>query len=199
MGNLLNCTLYLIALINPVSKIFVLSVLEKNHSRGEIRSASLRSSVIAAVILFSFAVIGNIILKNIFHVEIYSFKIAAGVVLFVMGFRALFKGVFFETDSGANLSDISIVPLASPMIAGPATITAVISFSAEYGIYMASASMLMALSVNLLIMLSSSYISKFLQRYHLMEALIRITGLIVATIAVQMVLSGITSWIGTLR
>jgi multiple antibiotic resistance protein len=198
MNNLLNCTLYLIAVINPVSKIFILSTLSKESEPKEIRDISVQSSVIAIMILLIFAAIGNIILGNIFRVELYSFKIAAGIILFVMGFKALFKGIFFETERTAKLSDISIVPLASPMIAGPASITAVISFSAEYGLYVASAAMIIAISINLLIMLLSKPIGGFLLKYNLMGALIRISGLIVATIAVQMVLIGLKSWYQTL-
>ena len=199
MKDLLDCTLYLIALINPVSKIFILSMFSKEVEPKELRGISVQSSVIALAILLVFAAMGNIILSKIFHVELYSFKIAAGIILFIMGLKALLKGVFFETDAKAKLSDISIVPLASPMIAGPATITVAISFSAEYGLDVTSLAIALAVGINLLIMLSSRFISKLLLGHNLMGALIRITGMIVATIAVQMVLMGLSGWYQSLR
>lgn len=194
MSNLLNASLYMLAIINPVSKIFILSMFSKQAKPYELEKISIRSTVIAFLILTIFATTGNIILSKIFHVELYSFKIAAGIILFTMGFKSLFKGVFFEVDEKAKLTDLSIVPLASPMIAGPATITVVISYSVEYGLLLTFISTILALGVNLIIMLLSKYISDFLSKYHLMEALIRITGLIVATIAVQMVLMGFSTW-----
>lgn len=199
MKNLIDCTLYLIALINPISKLFILSVLLKDAKPREIRNISIRASVIAILILFLIAVAGNVILTRVFHVELYSLKIAGGIILFIIGLNALTKGIFFEIDKKTKLEDVSIVPLASPMIAGPGTITAVISFSAEYGFYLTTNAMILAVCINLLIMLSSKFISEFLHKYHLMEALIRITGLIVATIAVQMTLTGITNWYHNLK
>ena len=135
MHNLLSTALYLLALVNPVSKVFVLVTLSKTTSPRQLRSLSLLSSMVALGILLAFAVAGNVILKQFFHVEIYSFQIVGGAVLFYIGFKALNKGIFFEVEEGKSLEEISIVPLASPMIAGPATITAAVSFTAQSGLF----------------------------------------------------------------
>jgi len=97
-----------------------------------------------------------------------------------------------------KLSDISAVPIAMPMIAGPATITAVVTFPAHYGKITTILAIILALTVNLLFMFFARNIGKLFSRFNLMNALIRITGLIVATIGVQMVFTGITNFIGTL-
>ncbi|MEK6796691.1 MAG: MarC family protein [Spirochaetota bacterium] len=188
-------SLYLLALINPISKVFFLSSIVKgrDHFR-KTTSLAVRSSVIALIILFLFTIAGNIILTKLFHVEIYSFKILGGIVLFTMGYRALSKGAFFETDESTKLLDLAIIPLASPLIAGPATITGVISFSAQYGILPTSLAMVIAVAVNCVIMLFSGIISRLLAYYHLIGALIRITGLIVSTMAVQMICDGGAAW-----
>jgi multiple antibiotic resistance protein len=199
MDRLLDLTLYFIAVINPVSKIFILSVLSQESSHDELRRISLRASIVALIILLSFAVLGNIILTSIFHVELYSFKVAGGAVLFYIGFKALSKGTFFEVDAKEKLSDVSIVPIASPMIAGPATITAAVSFTVEYGLPATLIAMTIALAVNLAVMLVAEHIGQVLMKYNLMGALIRITGLIVATIAVQMVFAGIGGWYAGLK
>jgi len=57
---------------------------------------------------------------------------------------------------------------------------------------------ILALSVNLLLMFFAKHIGKAFSKFNLMNALIRITGRIVATIGVQMVFTGITNFIGTL-
>lgn len=194
MGNFFYLTLYLLALINPVSKIFIISVFTQKLESKTLQKISLKSSIVALFILLIFAGLGNIILAKIFHVELYSLKIAGGIILFTVGFKALTKGLFFETDMKTKLEDISIVPLASPMIAGPATITAMISFTVEYSFLILCLSVFSAVLINFLLMLSSKYISRVLVKYNLMGSLIRITGLIVATIAVQMVLSGVSSY-----
>jgi multiple antibiotic resistance protein len=192
---LLYCTLALIALINPVSKIFVVSTLADKTSDHEVRRIAIKSTLIAAVILLLFIFIGNFLLRIVFHIEIYAFEIAGGFVLFVRGYEALSKGLFFEVDYNQKLEDLSVVPLASPMIAGPATITASVSFPAKYGLAITSVSVCIAIAFNLAIMLTSRYISRFIERLHVVAALIRITGLIVATIGVQMMLDGIGEYI----
>jgi multiple antibiotic resistance protein len=188
---ILDCTLTCVALINPISKIFLLSTIADRVSEAEVRRIAVKSSLIAIVILLSFVFAGNFILASIFHIEIYSFKIAGGLVLLFRGFDALNKGLFFEFKDTLALEEMSIVPLASPMIAGPATITAAVSFPATYGAGITSLSILIAVMVNLIVMVTAKYINRFLNKYHIMGALIRITGLIVATIGIQMMLDGI--------
>lgn len=191
----LDCTLALIALINPISKIFLITTLKESIDEYGLKNIIFRSSVIALVILLIFTFIGNFLLIKFFHIQIYSFKIAGGIVLVFRGFEALNKGLFFELKHKQKLEDLSIVPLASPMIAGPATITAAVSFPAKYGISITALSICAAVAVNLLIMLAAPRITGILTRHNIMGALIRITGLIVATIGVQMILDGFSEYI----
>jgi len=115
-----------------------------------------------------------------------------------LGTKLSREAVFFETTHADKLAEISLVPLASPMIAGPATITAAISFPPAYGLGPTALAILIAVIINLVIMLFSRHIGAVLMRFNLMGALIRITGLIVATIAAEMVLSGLGEWYASL-
>lgn len=190
----LSNTAYLVALINPVSKVFVLTVLSKQGSPAELRRTVAKSSLIALAMLLALGAAGNLILGQLFHVQIHSLQIAGGVVLFFIGYKALAKGVFFEADEKARFDELSIVPLASPMIAGPATITAAISLNQQMGALAAAGCIACAVAVNHLIMSLSPLISGWMIRHNIMGPLIRITGLIVAAIAVEMVLAGIAAW-----
>lgn len=194
-----GCALYLVALINPISKVFVLSSMSGDMDERQLRLLALRSSVVALVILLAFAVVGNVILTTVFHVTLYAFQIVGGLVLFFVGFKALSHGTFYEDLDRKAVADLALVPLASPMIAGPATLTAAISFPAQYGMLYSMLAMVLAVGVNLVVMLFSRTIGRALQAHNLMGALIRITGMIVATIAVQMVLTGVAAWYLTLQ
>jgi len=141
------------------------------------------------------SIIGHFLLKAVFQVEIYSLRVAGGSILFIIGLTAVRKGRFFERDIQDTSEDISIVPLAAPLIAGPGTITAAISFSSTLGTPITILSLTAAVIANFLIMLSSLWIGKTLQRLHVFGPLIRITGLIVSAVAVQMVLTGISQWL----
>jgi multiple antibiotic resistance protein len=193
-GVIINA-LYLLALINPISKICILSVFSRQlKSTRETRIIAVKSTFIALLMLASVMLFGEFIFKSFLRVNLYSLKIAGGIVLFWVGFKALSKGVFFETGDQSRLSEISIVPLASPMIAGPATIAASLTMAIASGFTPALASVFLAISVNLILMLMANPLGKFLTRFNMMGALIRITGLIVATIGVQMILTGLASW-----
>src|SRR4030042_1723876 len=120
-------TLYLVALINPVSKISILTVFTQKVEQKEITSVAFKSTAVALFILILSMFAGEIILDKIFQVDFYSLKIAGGFVLIWVGFGALRNGVFFEHNIQEKFADISLVPLACPMIAGPATITPVLA------------------------------------------------------------------------
>lgn len=187
--------LYLVVLINPISKISVLALFPDSQGRAELRSAATRASAVAYVILFGMALGGDLLLRAVFHVDLYSLQIAGGIVLFVVGFRALNRGVFYELEMSSRLSDISIVPLASPLIAGPATISAALSMGAEHGHIQVGLALLIAVSCNLGLMLLAGPIGVFLRRHNVMGALIRITGLVITTIGVQLMLDGVSTWL----
>lgn len=187
--------LYFLALINPVSKVFILCTLQPPCSRRELVMLSVRSTVVAFLILLVLTVCGDFLLRDVFRVNIYSLKIAGGLVLFLIGLTAVRRGRFFE-ETLTHASDISIVPLAAPLIAGPGTMTGAISYASEHGIILTLVGVTLALAINLVIMLFSARIGQALERIHATGPLIRITGLIVAAVAVQMVLDGLGKWIG---
>ncbi|WP_319415989.1 MarC family protein [Marispirochaeta aestuarii] len=195
---IINSALFLTALINPISKIAVISMLPESASMKDVEKIALRSSLVAFAMLIVFALGGNLLFKSVFHIELYSFQSVGGFVVFFYGFMALRQGVFFEVSSQQKLLDLSIVPIASPLIAGPATITAVITLSAEHHISTVIIALALALGLNLVAMLLSRVIAKPLIKFNVMGALIRITGLFVASIGVDMMFTGIRSFVQTL-
>jgi len=194
MQTIINLSLFFIAVINPVSKIAVISVLPETATIKDIEQISVRSTFAAFLMLLVFALGGSFILSSIFNVQLYAFQMVGGIVVFYYGFAALRNGVFFEVDSSKKLSDLSIVPIASPLIAGPATITAVISMTAEHTVFPVVVAMTVALLFNMIVMIVSRFIAKPLVKFNLLGVLIRIMGLFVASIGMNMVLSGIRTF-----
>jgi len=186
--------LLFIVLINPVSKIGVCFSLRNDMNKLELRRLAVRSNMIGLVTLVVFALAGTFIMRSLFQIEIYSLRLAGGAVLFMVGLHALQNGEFFEMKSGMNLQDISCVPIAMPLIAGPATITAAISRTAAYGAPAVIVSLLLAAGINLLIMLYSVKLGKFLDSWKLLGPLVRITGLFIAAIGADMMLNGLSQW-----
>ncbi|MBN2210758.1 MAG: MarC family protein [Sedimentisphaerales bacterium] len=123
--NILIDTLYLLALINPISKISILAVISPVE-RDELANVVRRSTLIATCILLGAMFSGKFVLVRIFHVKLEALMAAGGFVLSWVGFHALRKGMFYEKETHAKFAELAIVPLACPMIAGPATIAATI-------------------------------------------------------------------------
>ena len=188
---------YLLALINPISKVSVLSALP-SPAPAAFRALTVRSSLMAVVILFGAMVCGDFVLRTIFHVHLHALRFAGGSVLFWVGFNALRHGVFFELDAGQRFQDLALVPLACPMIAGPATIAACIALRAKEGVALPAASLLLAVAVNHLVMVLARPLARALSHCNLMGALIRITGLVVMTIGAQMALDGVAVWLAAI-
>ena len=195
-------SLYLLALLNPASKVMFLATYEPSLSAKQIRELAWKSSVAALLILIALAGAGEIVMSKIFRVDHYSLKITVGMVLFMIGWLAVREGRFVNQkeqsqsapempEAKVDFTDLSLVPLAAPLIAGPGTIAASISGTAEYGWLFMSCSLAAAITVNFLVMLFSGNINKVLVRLHLQGPLIRLTGLIIAAVAVQMVIAGI--------
>jgi multiple antibiotic resistance protein len=195
---LLGCFVAFVALVNPIQKVFVVTSLRQQFDEKMTKTISVRASFTALLILLFFLLVGRVVFSYVFHIELYAFQITCGVVLFYNGITGLQKGVFFKLDQSMSVKDITAVPIAIPMIAGPATITAAVTFPAEYGQVITIISIVAALCINLIFMVYAGLIDKALSRFNLMNPLVRIFGLIVATIGVQMVFNGIKSFIEVL-
>ena len=188
-----------LALINPIQKVFVVFSLQENYSRAELHRIVDKATVTAIGVLLLFLFLGEAILGYVFNLKIYAFQITCGIVLFYNGFVGLQKGACLTIDKNTRMEELIAVPIAIPMIAGPATITAAVTMPAVYGRWMTIAAVILALLLNLLIMRNADRIGKFLVRQNMLMPLIRITALIVAAIGLQMILNGIETFVFAIK
>ncbi|MEG0795385.1 MAG: MarC family protein [Odoribacter sp.] len=195
---ILSCFLAILALVNPIQKVLIVTSLQDRFSPTELRYISVKSTITAMLILIFFIYLGQLTFSYVFRVELYSFQITCGAVLMYNGLSGLLKGFFMKVDEHIKIADLTTVPIAIPMIAGPATITAAVTFPVQYSRFVTIIAIFLALAVNLFFMLKARQIGRFLIKYNFMNPLIRIIGLIVATIGLQMMLDGIALFVKTL-
>ncbi|MGD9110260.1 MAG: MarC family protein, partial [Phycisphaerales bacterium] len=174
-GTILENAVYFLALINPASKVLMLSSFQPKYSWKEIKKISLQSSTVAFVVLFILVSAGNFILRSVFHVEIYSLQIVGGLTLFLIGMSAITRGRFHRRSPNSDRMKISIVPIAVPLIVGPGTVVAAITFSSDIGLSSTVIALFLALVVNCVIMLASIKLGVIFERLHITEVLIRLT------------------------
>lgn len=197
IAQIIETSLYFLALINPASKVLVLAAKRPAYSRKELVSLSVRSSMIALLILVTLTSIGDFLLIKVFRVELYSLSVAGGIILFIIGLNAVKKGRFLDADieETSRSHNVPVVLLAAPLIVGPGTMAAAISFASINGVIITTLCLTIAILINLFCMLLSLQINRSIEKLNAVEPLIRITGLIVTAVAMQMIFSGCTTWI----
>ena len=121
----------LFVVIDPPGCAPIYAGLTKNATNAQARNMALRATAIAAVILTIFAFFGGALLGAL-HIELDSFRIAGGLMLFWIAFEMVFeKRTQRRTERADKVSanpeieDVSVFPMAMPMLAGPGAIAAI--------------------------------------------------------------------------
>jgi multiple antibiotic resistance protein len=187
----------LISVINPLGTLPIFIGLTKEKESKEIRMISLLTVINMFVILMISFYTGEYILQ-FFGISLNSLKIAGGFIIASSGF-ALLTGNFTkhkgmkkrEKDDAFQRSDISLTPLAIPMLAGPGTISLLIGYQLDYALFSDKISIVLAIfSVCLATftcLISSKVIIKTLGASGI-NALSRIIGFIVIAIGVEYIM-----------
>ncbi len=149
-----------------------------------------REMVIALIIIFTFNFLGEGLLFFL-QINTSTVQIAGGIILFILSLRMIFPA---PKESGLenSLEEPFIVPLAVPLIAGPAVLAAVILYSHQTSIKIIALSIFLSWGFSLIVLLLSPLIQKFLGNKGVI-ALERLMGLVLILIAVQMFLSGFSA------
>ncbi len=197
-GYLLKSFMALFTVIDPVGGApFFLSITE-GYSSSERKKIAFRASLTLFFTLELFLWIGKNLLE-IFQISIFSFKIAGGILLFVTAMEMLFgqirhaKTSVEEASQVRRKEDVSIVPLGIPYLAGPGAITTTIILAENaqtlHKIELSFVILANAL-VTFLLLSQAERIFKILGELGT-KAIVRILGLILASIAVEYITSGL--------
>jgi multiple antibiotic resistance protein len=191
---LLSAVITLILVMDPFGGIPVfLSLLQHSPARRR-RMIILREMAIALGILVLFLFFGKFILSGL-HISEPALNISGGVILFLIALRMIFPRQVQEEDPGKAEEPI-VVPLAVPLIAGPSTLATVILLATRHpeAILNWLFALLIAWSAALLVLLFSDLLRKLLGT-RVIQAIERLMGMILTTMAVQMLLSGVREFL----
>jgi len=190
LSTILSSALLMLIMIDPSDKILLVSFLREDFQIEDIKALIVRANLIGFLLLASFAVAGQIILQQVFHININALKVAGGFVLFKIGLEALEGGGMFTLKRERDILALAAVPVAMPLIAGPAAITAVITLTAEYGYLVSLSATAIAIAVVALSMFVALYMMKSVNKT-LLGVTIRIIGLFIMAIGAQMMVEGV--------
>jgi multiple antibiotic resistance protein len=191
---ILSAVITLILVMDPFGGIPVFLSLLKHSPARRRRLIILREMAIALGILVVFLFFGKLILAGL-HISEPALNIAGGVILFLIALRMIFPRRQPEQDPPRGEEPV-VVPLAVPLIAGPSTLATVILLSTRYpeGIARWLAALVIAWAVALLILLFADLLRKLLGN-RVIQAIERLMGMILTTMAVQMLLSGVREFL----
>ena len=203
-NDLLRDALILLSTIDPIGTVLVFAVVSEGMSAAARRRLAGRAVVIAGVALIGFLVLGQVALAAM-HVSLTSFQIAGGVFLFLFGAQMTltdFTSHIAGPDDGKGARDPAVFPLAIPAIASPGALLAVVVLTenARYSTAhqaLTAGVLVVILGLTYAALRGSSYLMRWLGRTG-GAALIRILGMILAALAVEMVVEGLVR-LGVLR
>ncbi|PKP29559.1 MAG: antibiotic resistance protein MarC [Bacteroidetes bacterium HGW-Bacteroidetes-17] len=199
----------LFSIMNPLGSVPIFIGLTQQNTKKEKSHTSFLTSLNVLIILVISYFAGKYVLF-LFGISLDSLKIAGGLIIASSGF-ALLTGKFAEHKGMGKVgvrkdletrSDISLTPLAIPMLAGPGTISLLITYNQEYHasneILIILGAMLASAASIYLILRSSQYIAKVLGASGI-NALSRIIGFIVIAIGIEYITSAIINIVNALK
>lgn len=196
MRNLINDFITLFVAIDPVGTAPLIIPLTAGLSNQQRRRVIVRAVLIATAVLAGFALFGHVLLSAM-GISFASFRIAGGLVLFLIGLRMIFEDSEASIKSGYTEKgrDIAVFPLALPYMAGPATMLAVMVATRqnEFDPMMLGAKvgvLIFAMVVTFVILISATQINRLIGRTG-SEIIGRVMGIFLAALAAESVVQGI--------
>ena len=186
------------AVLNPISVIPIFLALSQNRTEQEKMKIIIGAITIALIISIIVIFIGSYILEFV-GISLASFRVAGGILLLLSAidmFSGLARGKKPNPDpdfADESAMDIATVPLATPLLLGPGTITLLITVSYEYFIFDILIATILALLISGFFLITSIYIKRFLKDGGI-KLLSRLMALIVASVAIELIHSSLLVW-----
>ncbi|MCS6987182.1 MAG: MarC family protein [Sphingomonadaceae bacterium] len=189
----------LLVIVDPPGCAPIFAGLTRNASPAERRAMAIRATLVAAGILLFFAVLGQPFLGAL-GIGLPAFSIAGGILLFLFATDMIFEKRTQRREARARdlaareVEDVSVFPMAIPMIAGPGSITTVMLLVARADGLWERAAVHLALAIVLGLTLGALLAARALMNLlgERVEAMItRLLGVLLAALAAQIVVDGL--------
>jgi multiple antibiotic resistance protein len=194
----------LFVVLDPPGCAPIYAGLTTGASPAQRRAMAIRACAIAGVILLVFALFGEDLLGAL-HIELDSFRIAGGLMLFLIALDMVFEKrtqrreqraekVMAQSNQGPEVEDVSVFPMAMPMLAGPGAIASIMLLEGGavglQGSLVVLAALLVVLFLTLLALLAAGPLMKLVGAR--VEAVVtRLLGVLLAALAAQYVIDGL--------
>jgi multiple antibiotic resistance protein len=197
----IDCALLLFVLLNPfLLSIYLLDLIQE-LDRKTFRIALIQGAVISAFAFVVFAFAGDAIFARVLQVRFASFLVFGGIVFLVVAIRYVMVGSEAIRGLRGGSPDHIAGSIAMPFMIGPGTVSASVLAGSRLPFGWAALSIVCALAVTTVCVLVLKWIhdsvkqryEAYVERY--IDIVGRISALIIGTIAVEMILKGIDTWL----
>ena len=195
----------LFVVLDPPGCAPIYAGLTAGANAAQRRAMAIRATVIAGAILLVFALFVENLLSAL-HIELDSFRIAGGLMLFLIALDMVFEKRTQRREqraeqvmATAEVEDVSVFPMAMPMLAGPGAIASIMLLEGEAkgaeGTVILLAALLVVLVLTLLALLAAGPLMKLVGAK--VEAVVtRVLGVLLGALAAQYVIDGLRGSFG---
>ncbi|WP_299836474.1 MarC family protein [uncultured Tenacibaculum sp.] len=199
MAELITTFLFLFAVIDPIGSVPVYLEATRDFDDISKRKIAIRASSIAFLILLFFILVGQIIFEGM-EVTLDAFQISGGVILFLFALTMIFGDGKPEKEKQriTDYKHVTIFPIAIPSIASPGAITAVVILTDNHSYtfneqIITTVFVFSVIVLTAFILLAANKVQKIIGNYGI-TVISKIMGLILASYAVQNIMTGIKSF-----
>jgi MarC family membrane protein len=182
----------LFVITDPLGNAPIFVAITRSMTPEERQRAAIRAVVAAGGLIVGFAIFGELVLRYL-HVSIGSLSIAGGLLLLLVSLEML-RGKDFPGADGSDPEDVALVPLATPLVAGPGAIaTSIVLWRSHHGaaghVAVLLAIVLAVACVGVALLLAERVMRT--TSAGVLAFLTRVFGLLLSAIAVQLVVNGV--------
>ncbi len=184
------------AVIDPLGNVLVFYLLTAGMRAVDRWRVALLAVVAAGALLALFSVAGSEVLAFL-DISSESFRVAAGLLLLLPAYRLVTEGQPAEViaPSAADPIELALVPLAMPLIAGPGALATATALTASLGLGRTLAALSAVLVLSFAAFAAADWLFHWLGRA-VLRLLARLVGLLLFTIAVEFILTGVRAFFG---
>ena len=186
--------------IDPLGTTPLFLIVTQHMETKEKIKTALSATIIATIILLFFALLGSSLLSYL-NISFPAFTVAGGVILFLISMEMLFdkRQQRKENHLDYNSERVSVFPLATPLLAGPAGITSVIVSVSDIGNNFTNQivgmfSLIIVLFITFIIFFIASKSSRIINK-KIISIISRVIAIILAGLSVQYILDGIKTFL----
>lgn len=198
---LVNTFIILFVVVDPIGLAPMFAALTHGGSASYRRTMAIKGTLLAAIVLMAFAMVGDRLFSAL-GISLSAFRIAGGVLLFLLAIDMVFarhsglrSTTVREQQEAEQRKDISVFPLAIPLIAGPGAITTLLLLLGSSPRSVSHTAVVLGvlavvLGMTLLSLLLATHIMRFMGETGA-NVITRVLGIVLAALAVQFILDGL--------